>query len=53
MGRKIKDFKLQEALDRDSTETEFIKKTDNCAINMFSEHSFMQMGSREGALSMY
>lgn len=50
MARKQRAFKLQEALDRDSTVTEFIKETDNCAISMFSENSSMQMGSRGGAL---
>lgn len=47
-GKKA--FKLQEALDRDSTVTEFIKETDKCAISVFSESSSMQIGSRGGAL---
>lgn len=50
MGKKKKAFKLQEALDRDSTVTEFIKETDNCAISMFSENSSMHTESRGGAL---
>jgi len=50
MVREKKAFKLQETFDGDSTVTEFIKETDNCAISMFSENSFMQMGSRGGAL---